>query len=64
MMLYIRILCLINISLFLFLPQICAQSNQNNIDKDWEVFPILNYNTDVSFGKEDLGIYFNFGHLF
>lgn len=57
---YIRILCLINISLFLFLSEIFAQSNHNKIDKDWEVFPIFSYDTDVGFGYGFKGFFYNF----
>lgn len=50
----------IKLLLIILLFQLCTYSQKNSSEKEWEAFPILNYDTDVGFGYGFKGFFYNF----
>ena len=50
----------IKLLLIILLIQLCTFSQKISSEKEWEAFPILNYDTDVGFGYGAKGFFYNY----
>jgi outer membrane protein assembly factor BamA len=50
----------IKLLIIILLVQLCTYSQKTNLEKEWEAFPIINYDTDVGFGYGAKGFFYNY----